>query len=124
MSFQVRIGSLGGTVFFQVGLVPLCELWVWNEFMVRTVKGSSFRTEVVWTYLRDKSSLLSSLTLSVLTFPHSNTVEERVFSLTKMNMIMFQWCLDSKTSLNSIMIIKTNEPEILLPSYYTYLRND
>ena len=27
MSLQVGIGSLGGTVFFQVGLVPLCRLW-------------------------------------------------------------------------------------------------
>lgn len=52
---------------------------VWNDAMVKTIEGSSFRMDIVWAYLRDKSSLLMSLALSALTFQHGNTVKEGVF---------------------------------------------
>ena len=56
------------------------------------------------------------MAFGVLTFPRSNAVEERVFSMTKKNKTTFQWCLDQKTPLNSFMAIKMNQPEILFPS--------
>lgn len=62
--------------------------------MVKTVQGSYFCVNIVWTYYSGKSSLLSLVAFGVLTFPRSNAVEERVFSITKKNKTTLQWCLD------------------------------
>ena len=70
---------------------------------------------------KGKIPLLSSIALCVLTIPHSNVAEERVFSPIKKNKTTFRSSLDLKTSLNSIMIIKMNTSEDLVPCYRTKL---
>ena len=57
----------------------------------------------------------------ILTITHSNAAEERIFSMTKKNKITFRSSLNLKISLNSIRIIKINEPESLLPCHRTDL---
>ena len=67
--------------------------------------------DIIWGYLRERFPFLSSVALCVLTIPHSNAAEERVFSMIKNN----------KTSLNSMMINKMNTPEDLTPCFRTKL---
>ena len=52
--------------------------------------------------------------LLVLTIPHSNAGEERVFSMIKKNLTSLRSCLDQEETLGSIMTIKMeslNSPE-------------
>ena len=81
---------------------------VWNDAIVKTIKGSYFSLDIVLAYLIDKFSLLSSVALSVLTILRSNAVQERVFSMTKKNKTIFRLGLNLKTLVNSLIIIKMN----------------
>ena len=76
--------------------------------------------DIIWGYLRERSPL-SSVALGVLTIPHSNAAEERALSMIKKNKTTFCSSLDLKTSLKSIMIIKINTLEDLVPCYRTKL---
>ena len=49
---------------------------------------------------------LSKIALLVLTIPHSNAGEERVFSMIKKNLTSLRSCLDQEETLGSIMTIK------------------
>ena len=60
------------------------------------------------------SVMLSKVALLVLTIPHSNAGEERVFSMIKKNLTSLRSCLDQEETLGSIMTIKMeslNSPE-------------
>ena len=94
----------------------------WNDAKVDVTPDKVFHhMDIIWGYLRERFPFLSSVALCVLTIPHSNAAEERVFSMIKKNKTTFRSSLDLKTSLNSIMIIKMNTPEDLVPCYRTKL---
>ena len=71
------------------------------------------RMDMIWGHLRDKLPNLSKVAVSLLTIPHSNSAEERVFSLVRKNKRDFRANLDLETSLSSIITIKMNRPASL-----------
>ena len=73
--------------------------------------------DVIWAYLCQPFPLLRKITLSVLTIPHSNASEERIFSVIKKNKTEFRANLDLSETLYSIMVIKMNYPEQMIPCY-------
>ena len=54
------------------------------------------RMDIIWGYLMERFPLLSSVALCVLTIPHSNATEERVFSMIKKNKTTFCLSLNLK----------------------------
>ena len=75
------------------------------------------RIDMIWGSLQEKLPNLSKVALAVLTIPHSNEGEERVFSMIKKNKTDFRSNLDLRRSLSSIMTIKMNKPANLLPCH-------
>ena len=75
------------------------------------------RIDMIWGSLQEKLPNLSKVALAVLTIPHSNAGEERVFSMIKKNKTDFRSNLDLPRSLSSIMTIKMNKPANLLPCH-------
>ena len=75
------------------------------------------RMDMIWGSLQEKLPNLSKVALAVLTIPQSNAGEERVFSMIRKNKTDFCSNLDLQTSLSSIMTIKMNKPEKLLPCH-------
>ena len=75
------------------------------------------RMDMIWGSLQEKLPNLSKVALGVLTIPHSNAGEERVFSTIRKNKTDFRSNLDLRSSLSSIMTIKMNKPEDLLPCH-------
>ena len=67
--------------------------------------------------MQEKLPNLSKVALGVLTIPHSNAGEEQVFSTIRKNKTDFRSNLDLRSSLSSIMTIKMNKPEDLLPCH-------
>ena len=76
--------------------------------------GSRLTPDIVWGHLQEMTTLdghkrfprLSKIALLVLTIPHSNAGEERVFSMIKKNLTSLRSCLDQEETLGSIMTIK------------------
>lgn len=76
--------------------------------------GSRLRPDIVWGHLQELTTLdghkrfprLSKIAMLVLTIPHSNAGEERVFSMIKKNLTSLRSCLDQEEALGSIMTIK------------------
>ena len=75
------------------------------------------RMDMIWGSLQEKLPNLSKVALAVLTIPHSNAREERVFSMISKNKTDFPSNLDLRRSLSSIMTIKMNKPANLLPCH-------
>ena len=67
---------------------------------------------------------LANIALFLLTIPHSNTGEERIFSIIGKNKTKFRSNLDNETSLNSIMLIKINKPESFKSCYQWKFSNE
>ena len=81
--------------------------------LAREKEGSSrLRPDIVWGHLQEMTTpdgrkrfpILSKVALLVLTIPHSNAGEERVFSMIEKNLTSD--CLDQEETLGSIMMIK------------------
>ena len=75
------------------------------------------RIDMIWGSLQEKLPNLSKVALAVLTIPHSNAGEERVFSMIRKNKTDFRSNLDLRKSLSSIMTIKMNKLANLLPCH-------
>ena len=91
--------------------------YVWEEALVRSDNYKSYhRMDVIWAHPRAILPNLTDLALTVLTVPHSNAAEERVFSIIRKNKTEFRCRLDV-TLLNAIMVVKLSNPESLLPCY-------
>ena len=73
--------------------------------------------DVIWGYLQERFPNLSDIALTVLTVPHSNAGDERVFSMVKKNKTEFRSRLQLGGSLNAIMRIKMAFPESLCPCH-------
>ena len=59
---------------------------IWDEAFVKDISQSGrYRKDIVWVYLRQRFPLLSEIALAILVVPHSNTADERVFSMTRKN---------------------------------------
>lgn len=83
--------------------------------LARDKEGSNrLRPDIVWGHLQEMTTpdgrkrfpMLSKVALLVLTIPHSNAGEERVFSMIKKNLTSLRSCLDQEETLGSIMTIK------------------
>lgn len=83
--------------------------------LAREKEGSSrLRPDIVCGHLQEMTTpdgrkrflILSKVALLVLTIPHSNAGEERVFSMIKKNLTSLRSCLDQEETLGSIMTIK------------------
>ena len=76
--------------------------------------AGKLRANIIWSYLntmvrpdgQKRFSKLSMVALLVLTIPHSNADEERVFSMIKKNKTWFRLSLDLDETLGSIITIK------------------
>ena len=76
--------------------------------------NSKMKPDVVWHYASTMTRpdgqirfpRLSKIALLVLTIPHSNAEEERVFSMIKQNKTAFRPSLNQEETLGSIMTIK------------------
>ena len=76
--------------------------------------GGRLRLDVIWGHLQDllipdgrmRFPRLFRIALLVLTIPHSNAGEERVFSMIKKNVTATRSCLDQEKTLGSILTIK------------------
>ena len=92
---------------------------IWNEAKVHiiTTEKGFYNIGIIWGYLSDTFSIISSVALCILTILHSHAAEECMVSVTKKSKATFRSSLDLKTPLNSIMITKMNKPESLLPSH-------
>lgn len=74
-----------------------------------------YRADVIWNSIhamkradgQSQFPRLSSIALLVLTIPHSNAEEERVFSLIRKNKTAFRPNLDPNETLGSIITVKT-----------------
>ena len=66
--------------------------------------------DMIWGSLQEKLPNLREVALAVLTIPHSNAREERVFSMIRKKKTDFRSNLDLRRSLSSIMTIKMNKP--------------
>ena len=82
------------------------------------------RMDMIWAHLRPKLPQVTNIALFLLTIPHSNAAEERVFSMIGKNNTKFRSTLDLATSLNAIMLIKMNQPEHLLPCHRWKIPNE
>ena len=81
------------------------------------------RIDVLWGYLRNikvpgtntlEFDLLFKVAQTVMTIPHSNAGEERVFSLINKNKTPSRSSLQADGSLSSLMVIKTHIEDPLL----------
>ena len=82
------------------------------------------RMDTIWAHLRPKLLQVTNIALFLLTIPHSNAAEERVFSIIGKNNTKFQSTLDLATSLNAIMLIKMNHRQSSLPCAFVCLHFD
>ena len=76
-----------------------------------------YRMDIIWASLGTNLPTIENLVLQVLTIPHSNAAEERVFSMINKNKTQFRSTLDLGKPLNSIVLIKMNSPEGLVPCH-------
>ena len=91
---------------------------VWEESLVKVTESRTYhRMDMVWSHLKTSLPKLSEIALFLLTIPHSNAGEERIFSMVGKNKTKFRSNLDNDKSLNSIMLIKMNKPESFKPCY-------
>lgn len=73
-----------------------------------------YRADVIWNFIhcmkrpdgQSQFPRLSNIALLVLTIPHSNATEERVFSLIRKNKTAFRPNLDPNETLGSILTVK------------------
>ena len=66
------------------------------------------RMDMIWVHLRQKLPQVFNIALLLLTIPHSNAAEEKVFSMIGKNNTKFPSTLDLATSLNAIMLISSS----------------
>ena len=91
---------------------------IWEQSLVKDMEERKYyRMDMIWGYLRTSLPRLADNALFLLTIPHSNAAEERIFSMITKNKTTFRSSLDNNRSLNSIMRIKMNKPESFKPCY-------
>ena len=101
---------------FNISTIPDC---VWEKARVREKcaeeQNVSFRMDVLWIHLACLKSpdgctflfaRLSKIAFLVMTIPHSNAAEERIFNLIRVNKTDFRHSIDSEGTLSSIIMIK------------------
>ena len=96
---------------------------IWEEALVKEDKdddnNSKYRMDVIWGYLNSVKNIdgkltferLAKVSLLVLTIPHSNAEEERLFSLVTKNKTKFRPNLKLDGTLASILTIKLANPQ-------------
>ena len=93
---------------------------VWDLATVNEKFGSHTRMDVIWGFLGTmrtgdncnyKFPYLSKVAKLVLTLPHSNAGEERVFSLVRLNKTPYRSSLSLDGTLSSILTVKLHNPE-------------
>ena len=93
---------------------------VWQSAVVyQDSEKKHYRMDVLWAYLNEMKGpdgallfkRLASVALLVLTLPHSNAEEERVFSMVTKNKTKFRPSLKLDGTLSSILTIKLAKSE-------------
>ena len=92
---------------------------VWESALVVDGETWFHRMDMIWTYLKNKRDpdgtfsfeKLAQVALLVLTLPHSNAEEERVFSMVTKNKTKFRPNLKLDGTLSSILTIKLANTE-------------
>ena len=74
------------------------------------------RKDMIWRRLQEKLPNLSKVALAVLTIPHRNAGEERVFSMIRKikQIFVLTWIFEDRLAQ---LTIKMNKPENLLPCH-------
>ena len=109
--------------YIEYQLLPDSEIPIniWEDSNISPRDASKkkwYRMDMIWDHLRETFPLLSEFALTVLTVPHSNTTQERVFSMVRKNKTEFRSNLDMNIALNSILQIKMTIPESLCPCFH------
>ena len=76
-----------------------------------TPAPDQYRMGMVWGYLWQRFPVLCEIALAILVVPHSNAVDESLFSMIRKNKTEFRSSLDLSKSLNSVMRVKMDLPE-------------
>ena len=92
---------------------------VWESALVADGESKHYRMDLVWSYSNTmkrgdgmlKFTKLSQVARLVLTLPHSNAEEERVFSLVTKNKTNFRPNLKLDGTLCSILTVKLANPD-------------
>jgi hypothetical protein len=94
---------------------------VWESALVKQDdENSHTRIDMIWGHISDMKTgdncnlqfpSLSAIARLVLTLPHSNAGEERVFSLVRLNKTPYRSCLGIDGTLSSILTVKMNDIE-------------
>lgn len=107
--------------FLQYQLMTEAEVpaHVWESALVVDGETRYYRMDTIWAFLRSLKTpdgintfqRLAAVALLVLTLPHSNAEEERVFSMVTKNKSKFRPSLKLDGTLSSILTIKLANPE-------------
>ena len=93
---------------------------VWQSVVVyQDLETKHYRMDILWNYLNEMKGpdgaflfkRLASVALLVLTLPHSNAEEERVFSMVTKNKTKFRPSLKLDGTLSSILTVKLAKSE-------------
>lgn len=93
---------------------------IWDKAKVGEDEDKHYRMDVIWHYLstmksgdgRPRFRRLCKIAMLVLTIPHSNAGEERVFSMVRKNKTPFRSSLGLDKTLSGLLTVKlaTQEP--------------
>lgn len=92
---------------------------VWESAVIKEGDTQHYRMDVLWTHLTtlkhpDGSTVFNKLpkvAMLVLTLPHSNAEEERIFSMVTKNKTKFRASLQMDGTLSSILTLKCADIE-------------
>ena len=93
---------------------------VWQSALLEDNGSEYYRMDILWSHMSSmkhpdgllKFQRLSEVALLVLTLPHSNAEEERVFSMVTKNKTKFRPNLKVDGTLSSILTIKLANPGV------------
>ena len=102
--------------------IPKCQ---WEAALVVDGECKYYRMDVMWSYLKNmknpdgtpRFAKLGKVAVLVLTLPHSNAQEERIFSMVTKNKTKFWPNLEVDGTLSSIISVKLANSESSQPCY-------
>ena len=63
---------------------------IWEDSLVKVSEGCSYyQMDIIWSEIKKSLPKLANITLFLLTIPHSNAGEERIFSIVGKKKIKF-----------------------------------
>ena len=105
------IRHVGGRIYQATVKGDVPENILEEAFVKDTPAPDQYRMGMVWGYLWQRFPVLCEIALAILVVPHSNAVDESLFSMIRKNKTEFRSSLDLSKSLNSVMRVKMDLPE-------------